>query len=200
MITARRAALLGDASVRGPAFGRAYAALVDDWLLSLASDTAEPSGQFAVVAVGGYGRHELAPTSDLDVLLVHDRRRDIKAIADGLWYPIWDAGFRLDHSVRTVPEALDVADHDLKAALGLLDARFVAGDEQLADRLAERARSQWSQHLKRWLSELDEGVDERHTRFGPVAFVLEPDLKEGAGGYATRPWRVRSRRRPPRSS
>lgn len=164
--------------MRGRAFGRAYAALVDDWLVSLAPDTA----QFAVVAVGGYGRRELAPTSDLDVLLVHDRRRDIAEVADGLWYPIWDAGFRLDHSVRTVPEALDVADHDLKAALGLLDARHVAGDDQLAARLAEQAQSQWARHLKRWLALLEQGIEERHARFGPVAFVLEPDLKEGPGG------------------
>ena len=131
--------------MRGPAFGRAYAALVDDWLVSLAPER----DKFAVVAVGGYGRRELAPTSDLDVLLLHDRRRDIAEIANGLWYPIWDAGFRLDHSVRTVPEALNVADHDLKAALGLLDARYVAGDERLASRLAERAGSQWSRHLER---------------------------------------------------
>jgi [protein-PII] uridylyltransferase len=164
--------------VRGPAFGRAYAALVDDWLVSLAPER----DKFAVVAVGGYGRRELAPTSDLDVLLLHDRRRDIAEIANGLWYPIWDAGFRLDHSVRTVPEALNVADHDLKAALGLLDARYVAGDEQLASRLVEQAGSQWSRHLERWLAVLEEGIDERHGRFGPVAFVLEPDLKEGPGG------------------
>ena len=164
--------------MRGPAFGRAYAALVDDWLVSLTPG----ADQFAVVAVGGYGRRELAPTSDLDVLLVHDRQRDIREVADGLWYPIWDAGFRLDHSVRTVPEALDVADHDLKTTLGLLDARHVAGDEESAARLTERAHTQWTQHLKKWLSELDAGIQDRHARFGPIAFVLEPDLKDGSGG------------------
>jgi len=177
-IAVRREALVGDHTVRGAEFGRAYAALIDDWLVSLTPD----DDRFAVVAVGGYGRRELAPWSDLDVLLVHDRRPDIAGVADGLWYPVWDAGFRLDHSVRTLREALDVADRDLRAALGLLDARFVAGDEQLAARLADQARSQWTRHLKRWLPAVEAAVESRHGRYGPVAFVLEPDVKEGAGG------------------
>ena len=95
-----RAALVDDISVRGPAFGRAYAALVDAWLTQLLGDVE----RVALVAVGGYGRRELAPASDLDVLLLHDKVRDVDEIANRLWYPIWDAGFRLDHSVRTVRE------------------------------------------------------------------------------------------------
>ena len=139
----------------------------------------------ALVAVGGYGRGELCPFSDLDVVLVHDgsRRPDaLKAVADRIWYPVWDAGVGLDHSVRTVKEALSVADGDLKAALGLLDARLVAGDAGLAGDLAERARAQWRKRAGRTLPALADAVASRHAQFGEVAFLLEPELKEGRGG------------------
>jgi [protein-PII] uridylyltransferase len=136
----------------------------------------------ALVAVGGYGRRELCPYSDLDVILVHRGRRHIKELAEQVWYPVWDAGIRLDHSVRTVKEALSVASDDLKAALGLLDARFVAGDESLADELAVRAREQWRGRGSRSLGALRAQVEERHQAHGEVAFLLEPELKEGKGG------------------
>ena len=136
----------------------------------------------AVVAVGGYGRRELCPGSDLDVLLLHGGRKDVRELAERLWYPIWDAGVGLDHSVRTVKEALRVAGDDLKAALGLLDARLVAGRADLAAELAERARAQWRKRSGRWLPELGEAVKARHGEFGEVAFLLEPELKEGRGG------------------
>ncbi len=82
----------------------------------------------ALVAVGGYGRRELLPGSDLDVLLLHAGREGIASIADRIWYPVWDSGARLDHAVRTVPQARRVARADIKVALGLLSARHVAGD------------------------------------------------------------------------
>src|SRR5205814_1397705 len=82
----------------------------------------------ALLAVGAYGRRELCPASDLDLVLLHDGRRgrDVGALADRVWYPIWDSGFRLDHSVRTPDQARAIADNDLKAALGLPDGRDVA--------------------------------------------------------------------------
>ena len=136
----------------------------------------------ALVAVGGYGRGELAPGSDIDVILVHRGRRDVKEIANQIWYPIWDAGIPLDHGVKTITEALGVAARDLKAALGLLSARCVAGDAELADDLARRARDQWASGGKKWLRVLGDTIVQRHERMGDVAFLLEPDLKEGRGG------------------
>lgn len=136
----------------------------------------------AVVAVGGYGRRELCPASDLDLVLVHRGRRDIEKVAERVWYPIWDAGIGLDHSVRTVKQALDVADVDLKVALGLLEVRLVAGDAALAADLRRGAEDQWCRGSRRWLPELAQAVEDRHAQFGEVAFLLEPDLKEGRGG------------------
>ncbi len=149
-----------------------------EWLASLLPD--EPD--LALVAVGSHGRGDAAPHSDLDLVLLHRGSRDIKAVADRLWYPIWDRGVGLDHSVRTVKEALAVAEGDLKAMLGLLDARLVAGDPALAGELTTRVASEWRSGAKRWLPELWRAVTERHERFGDVAHLLEPELKEGRGG------------------
>jgi [protein-PII] uridylyltransferase len=141
---------------------------------------AEPG--VALVAVGGYGRKELLPGSDLDVLLLHDGREGIAKIADRIWYPVWDSGARLDHAVRTVPQARRVARNDLKVALGLLNARHVAGDPDLTTRLREGALEDWRSNARTRLAELRELHDERTRLFGELAFLLEPDLKESRGG------------------
>lgn len=136
----------------------------------------------ALVAVGALGRRDPAPGSDLDLVLVHAGRPDIGALADALWYPIWDTGVGLDHSVRTVDEAVAVARGDLKAALGLLDARPIAGDLALAESLVSATRAAWRSGAVRRLAELRAFVEERARTAGEVAFLLEPDLKEARGG------------------
>ena len=114
----------------------------------------------ALAAVGSLARHELGPRSDIDLVLLHDGRQSgIDKLADRLWYPIWDSGIRLDHSVRTPAECADVAGRELSAGVGLLDLRVVAGDaalvsgartallERLADQrpqaAARAARRRW---------------------------------------------------------
>src|SRR5262245_21713891 len=94
----QRAALLADGALVGSSFCRAYTVLLDRWVTDLLGDT----GGVALMAVGSYGRAEMCPGSDLDLLLLHTRPRDIAAVADQIWYPIWDAHMKLDHSVRTV--------------------------------------------------------------------------------------------------
>ncbi|MDP8975961.1 MAG: [protein-PII] uridylyltransferase [Actinomycetota bacterium] len=173
-----RARLIADVRLEGTVLCRAYSDLADAWLSRLLGG----QDKVALVAVGGYGRRELCPGSDLDLLLVHQGLKDVKAVAERLWYPVWDAGVGLDHSVRTVKEAVAVAGEDLKAALGLLDARFVAGDPALAAGLVERVQERWRKRSGRWLAALSEEVEARHHAFGEVAFLLEPELKEGRGG------------------
>jgi [protein-PII] uridylyltransferase len=136
----------------------------------------------ALVAVGGYGRRELLPRSDLDVVLLHDGRDGIAGIADRIWYPVWDSGAELDHAVRTVPQARRVARTDLKVALGLLSARHVAGDPDLTERLRAGALEDWRAAAPARLAELHAAHDERTRLFGELAFLLEPDLKEARGG------------------
>jgi [protein-PII] uridylyltransferase len=153
-------------------------AQVDRWLAELLG--AEPG--VALVAVGGYGRRELLPRSDLDVVLLHGGRDDIAGIADRIWYPVWDSGAELDHAVRTVPQARRVARTDLKVALGLLSARHVAGDPSLTERLRAGALEDWRAAAPARLAEVHAAHDERTRISGELAFLLEPDLKEARGG------------------
>ncbi|MFE0082578.1 [protein-PII] uridylyltransferase, partial [[Kitasatospora] papulosa] len=139
----------------------------------------------ALVAVGGYGRGELSPRSDLDLLLLHDGTADaaaVAALADGIWYPVWDLGLALDHSVRTPGEARRTAGEDLKVQLGLLDARPVAGDLGLVAGLRTTVLADWRNQAPKRLPALDELCRERAERMGELQFLLEPDLKEARGG------------------
>ena len=155
----------------------------DAWLGSLLADAAGGDlAGLALMAVGGYGRQSLAPGSDVDLVLVHDGKRKVGPIADALWYPIWDTGVSLDHSVRTTKEVRSAMDSDIKVALGLLNARLVAGDEKLGSEVLSKALDLWSTRASRWLPAVDEATRGRHARFGDLAFLLEPDLKEARGG------------------
>ena len=180
----QRQSLLDDRSVVGRDWCRAYTQLVDDWLAVLFGRAAgSPAAQgVALVATGGYGRGELAPSSDIDVLLVHSGRGDIAAVAEAIWYPVWDAGVKLGHAVRTREEAIALAEEDLDTATSLLTVRHLAGDSSLTESLAGTARQRWEKRAKRRLVQLASSVEERHRRAGEVAFLLEPDLKEGRGG------------------
>src|SRR5579862_508610 len=177
-----RATVLADGALRGHDWCRRYTATVDHWLEGLfAEATGGDAEGTALVAVGGYGRGELCPQSDVDVYLVHSRR-DVAAIAERVWYPVWDEGVHLGHSVCTVREALRLAGDDLETATALLSARHVAGDEALTLALSGKAEDLWRGKSKRWLAELGARVALRHEQFGEIAFSLEPDLKEGRGG------------------
>jgi [protein-PII] uridylyltransferase len=182
-LRATRLALLDDRGLTGSRWCRRYAGAADAWLQTVfLQATGGDDKGVALLAVGGYGRREMAPGSDLDLLLVYDRKGRIKAVADAIWYPVWDTGIHLDHSVRTPKEVRAAMDGDIKVALGLLDARRVAGDERLADSVLARAREQWKTRASRWLPAVDEVTRQRHARFGDLAFLLEPDLKETRGG------------------
>lgn len=179
-----RSALLADEFLTGAAWCRAHSDLVDGWLATLLAQAqgAGGLGGLALVAIGGYGRAELAPGSDIDVMLLHDGHPDVRAVAERLWYPIWEKGLRLGHSVATPKEALRLAAEDMDTATSLLSARHVAGDPALTQRLADGARVDWERRSKHWLADLTARVEARHAQYGEVAFRLEPDLKEGRGG------------------
>ncbi|BBH64381.1 bifunctional uridylyltransferase/uridylyl-removing enzyme [Actinoplanes sp. OR16] len=155
------------------------AAALDVWLKDLFPSHVPG---VSLLAVGGLGRRDCAPYSDLDLVLVHNGTAGIDRIASGLWYPIWDARLGLDHSVRTLPEALSVAHDDVKVALGLLDARHVAGDPTLSAEMIAATGDQWRRTAVRLLPQLRELTTARWTQHGELAFLLEGDLKEAAGG------------------
>ncbi|WP_406145687.1 [protein-PII] uridylyltransferase [Streptomyces sp. NBC_01012] len=184
---AARLRLLHDETRSGPPRRAALARLTDDWLGGLFTAAAEHAGVrgAALVAVGGYGRGELSPRSDLDLVLLHDGTADagaVAALADRVWYPVWDLGLALDHSVRTPGEARRTAGEDLKVQLGLLDARPVAGDLGLVAGLRTAILADWRNQAPKRLPALDELCRERAERMGELQFLLEPDLKEARGG------------------
>ncbi|EHM27530.1 PII uridylyl-transferase [Streptomyces sp. W007] len=184
---AARLRLLQQEARSGPPRRAALARLTDDWLTGLFTAAATRAGVrgAALVAVGGYGRGELSPRSDLDLLLLHDGSADaaaLAALADSVWYPVWDLGLALDHSVRTPGEARRTAGEDLKVQLGLLDARPVAGDLGLVASLRTAILADWRNQAPKRLPALHELCQERAERMGELQFLLEPDLKEARGG------------------
>ena len=182
--------LLEGGQVRRPrldahALRQALVDLHDLWLTGKGAElgiTAD-SG-LAVVAVGGLGRREMLPYSDLDLVLLHDDvdPARVAEVADRLWYPLWDAHIKLDHSVRTVPQALRVAADDLTAALGMLDARHIVGDTELSNLLIGGVRREWRTGIRSRFGELVEQAQTRWRRSGEIAHRAEPDLKNGRGG------------------
>jgi [protein-PII] uridylyltransferase len=136
----------------------------------------------ALVAVGSYGRAELCPGSDVDVFLVHDARADVDAVAGRLWYPLWDAGFVLGHSTNTVKGELALAERDLHALTAWLDARLVGGDAELFAATVERIRELAKRRRARLIEDLRYAATSRREKFGVVAEMLEPNVKEGGGG------------------
>jgi [protein-PII] uridylyltransferase len=123
---AERVRIVDDASVTGRAACRALAEATDVWLRELfeVAHQQAPQARVALIAVGGFGRGELAPYSDLDVLLVHDGKASaVEGVASAIWYPVWDAGVKLGHAVRSVDDTLSLASDDLDTATSLLTAR-----------------------------------------------------------------------------
>lgn len=177
-----REVLLSDSTLTGAELGRALTQAAEQWLVALFDDVVTDPAGVALVAAGSLGRCMLAPASDIDLLLLHAGRDDSSELAERLWYPIWDEGVQLGHSVRTVTEAVGLAGRDLHTATSLLDMRCLAGDAELAAELAERSERQWVSRSRHRLAGLEADVRARQGQFGEVAFLLEPDLKDGRGG------------------
>ncbi len=181
-LASQRLEVLHDATLQGAAFTAALSDVVDAWLVDLFEEQVGERSDVALLAVGGYGRRDLAPFSDLDVLLLHEDAPDIGQLAENLWYPIWDEGSKLGHAVRTPAEALALARTDLDTATALLSARHLAGNADVTAVLVEAAMRQWQKRADQWLPRLAESVVERHRTSHEVAFMLEPDIKSGRGG------------------
>lgn len=160
------------------------ASRTNSWLIELFESNYNTGSEIALIAIGGLGRNELTIGSDLDLLLIHTAgsAKSAGVLAEKLWYPIWDSGVGLDHSVRSIEQSLSLAQTDLRVMFGLLDQRLVAGDDALANRLNEQTIRLWQ---KSFLSRFDELVaadSTRHEKFGDLAHLQVPNLKESQGG------------------
>src|SRR5437763_6881664 len=176
-ICARRAELV-DVLLRY-AFGAASSAA--------ARGNGEAQVPLALIALGGYGRGELNPFSDVDVMLLHQQRAEVSPhlaeMVNQILYILWDSGFKVGHSTRSIKEAIAQANSDMRTKTAMLEARFLAGNTELATEFREQFRSKCVVGHERDYVELRmEDQVARHKKFGDSVYLQEPNLKSGCGG------------------
>ena len=147
--------------------------------------TAKPENlAVSVIAVGGYGRGELCPDSDVDLLILHNRQSDAfgKFLAHELVYLLWDINLKVGHSYRTAQQCLDFAIQDASAENALLDARLLTGSKELFDELHALMAKHWAGQARKFVERKKIEIAERYGKLGETVFLLEPNVKESPGG------------------
>jgi [protein-PII] uridylyltransferase len=180
----RRSDLLARTDLRGVEFTQEYARAADEWLREIAiTVTGDNSRNLVLVALGEYGQGELAPFSDLNLVLVHGGRFRVRAAAERLWNPIWDEDIHVNHAVRSRRELLQMEDAEVSTAVDLLTARVVWGDESVLRPVTSALSERWAAPTgTQRLSNLRHQADARHGQLGDLSEHVEPDLVEDHGG------------------
>src|SRR5881296_1381918 len=171
------------------------AELVDillQYVFSAAAAAARENGgaevRLALIALGGYGRGELNPFSDIDVMLLHHQRAakiwpDMKEMVNQVLYVLWDSGFKVGHSTRSIKEAIAQANADMRTKTAMLESRFLAGDSELARKFREQFRSKCVEgHERKYVEMRMQDQVARHNKLGDSVYLQEPNLKSGCGG------------------
>lgn len=171
-----------DEGLSGRALIRSLAAAMDAAITAIWGETAGEGERAALVALGGYGRGELSPHSDVDLMVLHAGARGAAEAGKRLFYELWDAGFMVGHAIRTVKESLKLAAVNLEVATSFLDARLLAGDEGMFDDFAGAVIRQTRRRGARFLGDVRASTAARHAKEGHASSNLEPNLKDGAGG------------------
>ncbi len=144
----------------------------------------KPAG-ISLIALGGYGRRELFPFSDIDLLLLYDPKAGdlVERVTDAVFYPLWDAGLEVGHGVRTIKACLEDMKKDFFFHVALLDARLICGDKKLFTNLSQALWKSFDRgSRKRFVQDMMAHRLERHRRFGDHTYLLEPNIKESRGG------------------
>ena len=174
-----------------PDFLATHADLLDDYFReSFARSSAGPrmgmeKNPYAILALGGYGRKEQCLHSDIDVLLLFNKKipDEGAALVQEIFYPLWDAGLEVNYATRSLKECLSLASHDFEVLTSLVDARFLCGISTLYSELMEGMRRKiLRKKVKEFINWLRERNEGRHSRFGDSTNLLEPNVKEGQGG------------------
>ena len=198
-VETHRLKLLHRAGAGGLEICHARAAILDAllrhlWDAAKASLSEQAPKEFpplALVAIGGYGRAELNPHSDIDFMFLHSRQvaagsrplPHLSRIIDGLLYPLWDIGLKIGHSVRSIEDCVKVANSDMQSKTSLIEARLIAGDEALFKRFQKTLVSKCVDgHEQEYIAMRLDDQAARRAKFGNSACMQEPNLKNGCGG------------------
>jgi [protein-PII] uridylyltransferase len=193
-----RLKMLHRAGAGGREICRARAAILDALLRSLwqtaqASLSDQGRKEFpslALVAIGGYGRGELNPHSDIDFMFLHSGQVAasrpmplFSRIIDGVLYPLWDIGLKVGHSVRTIDDSVKVANSDMQSKTSLIEARLIVGDEALFKKFQTALVAKCVEgHVEEYIAMRLEDQSVRRAKFGNSACMQEPNIKNGCGG------------------
>lgn len=176
---------LWERGLRGRELLVEHTRIVDAFLSEAFSACPEAKEKMTLIALGGYGRAELFPFSDIDVMLLYEPEVEdrVSAVAESVFYPLWDAGLEVGHGVRTIEACLTDAKKDFYLQVALLDARFLHGDYSLFLRLKHEFMQRFLKgREKAFVEDMIAHRKERHRRFGANAYLLEPNIKESRGG------------------
>ncbi len=169
----------------GRALLREHTALIDSHLATNFEACPEASGM-ALIAIGGYGRCELFPFSDIDLLILHAPavpEKNLNIAAEAILYPLWDAGLDVGHSVRTIDQCLSDAENDFFFQVAMLDARLLVGEASLFDKLQKTYQQKFVfGRRKNFFEQMVSHRTHRLETFAKHGYLLEPHIKEGRGG------------------
>ena len=175
-----------------------FAAAIDTWR----KENGEPPSPVCLIALGGYGRSELSPLSDVDVMFLYPAgAKDLKQfqehLSNGILYPLWDLRLKIGHSTRTLNEVFTEAAREIKTKTALLESRLIAGTEALYDTFAETYRKHYlTDDPKAYIAARLADQAARRAQHGDTVFMQEPDIKNGVGGlrdYQNALWMARVR-------
>jgi len=198
-VESHRLKILHRAGAGGREICQGRAALMDlllRYLWEAAKNSLSPQAQkefppLALIAIGGYGRAELNPHSDIDFMFLHDGQvvagskplPSLSKVMDGILYPLWDMGFKVGHSVRTIADCVQVANKDMQSKTSLIEARLIAGDAKLFDKFRKTVVAKCVVgHEAAYIAARLQDQAARHEKFGNSATMQEPNIKNGCGG------------------
>jgi [protein-PII] uridylyltransferase len=172
--------------VSGYTLLRMHSDFIDHHLVRNFEMSGHANDGFALVALGGYGRQELYPFSDIDLMLLYDpaRKDELNSLVESILYPLWDSGLEVGHAVRTLEECIADADADFFFRVAMLDARLIAGSSSLFAKLSEMYKKAYIEGKRQeFLDDMLAQRVKRETQYGRHAYLLEPHIKESCGGF-----------------
>jgi [protein-PII] uridylyltransferase len=187
-LQARRLALdaYWQQGISGYALVRKHSDFIDHHLAGNFKKSVPAKDGFALVALGGYGRQELYPFSDIDLMLLYDpaHKDELNSLVEAIFYPLWDTGLEVGHAVRTPEECMADAAEDFFFRVAMLDARLIAGSVSLFSQLTEMYKDAYIEGKRQeFLDDMLEQRVMRENQYGRHTYLLEPHIKESCGGF-----------------